>query len=377
MKVAIITHNFPHPRFPQSGAFVKKLTDGMIDAGADITVYSLISKSNFTFWQRKEESEVALNKKLKIRHLDYFSFSNINFLGCSSAEIGHNLALRKLIKQVEVDIMTEGTKPDILYGKFLMSGGRKAVELSKLYSVPAVADLGESSLLVRLSAAEIGKAREIVNGLSGVVCVSPRLASEAVSLGMSPDRVLMLPNGIDREKFYWIERAEARRALELPLDKKIILFVGHFIHRKGPNRVLKAIEQLPSDYCGIFIGEGPIKLESSRILYQGRVANHILNIWINACDVFCLPTLGEGSCNALEEARSVGLPIVTSMIDDITDFDSSKEYTLVDPLDIADIAKGILNAANSSRIKYRYPPISNDYRTKKILDWLSNAIKCV
>jgi len=88
-----------------------------------------------------------------------------------------------------------------------------------------------------------------------------------------------------------------------------------------------------------------------------------------------LPTLAEGSCNAIEEARAVGLSIVTSNITDITDFDSSQEYTLVDPLNIDEISEGIHQACMKGRPRYRYKPLSNSKRSKMIVEWLEKLIK--
>lgn len=371
MKLAIITNNFPHPRFPQSGAFVSKLAEGMSKHGADITVYSLISKTNLLFKRDGARANINYPDKVQVNHISYISFSNFNIFGFSTAEIGHKLSQRKLENKLSVDLSV-CKKPDFLYGKFLLSGARKAVELSKKYSIPAVADLGESTLLSRLAPRQVELAREIAEGLTGAVCVSPRLVKEVVELGLDASRVLLMPNGVDTSKFFPTDKVEARKHLKLPPDKKVVVFVGHFIHRKGPDRLLQAIEKLPPEYHCILLGEGPIELCSPRILFKGRVPNDKLNMWLNAADVFCLPTLAEGSCNAIEEARAAGLPIVTSRISDITDFDSANEYTLVDPMNVSEIASGILDAVHNCRHESKHLPITNTERSSLILDWLKD-----
>lgn len=374
MKISIVTHNFPHPKFPQSGAFVNKLAHGLNEAGGCITVYSLVSKTHLLIRRASQEVSININEDIIVRYVNYVSFSNKRILGFSSAEIGLKIAFHRLNKCFNQDINTDSI-PDVLYGKFLFAGGRHVALLSQRYGIPAVADLGESTLLERLNSRELNKARDIIRHLCGVVCVSPRLASEAIQLGMKPERILVAPNGIDMDKFFPISKGEAREVLGLPKDKKIILFVGHFIDRKGPDRVLDAIELLTKDYCGVFLGEGKIELSSTRVLFKGRVPNEQLNLWLNAADVFCLPTLAEGSCNAIEEARAVGLPIVTSNIPDITDFESSKEYILVNPLDIKEISSAIHKAANMGPINYKNLPLCNKVRSAIIMDWLKKLKK--
>lgn len=373
LKIAVITNNYPHPKFPQSGSFVKKLTEGISEQGVEVDVYALVSLTNLMFRRSGKETALEFNENTHVNYINYMSFSNFNIFGLSSADVGFWFAANRLRKAFNNRIATS-SKPDVLYGKFLLSGVRHAARLASQYSIPLVADLGESSLLQRLSPREISRSKEIINELSGVICVSPRLVREVISLGMDKDKVIMLPNGIDANKFYPIDILVSRKQLNLPIDKKLVIFVGHFIHRKGPDRVLQALERLPEEYLGIFIGEGPIRLRSKRVLFQGRVKNEDLNLWLNAADVFCLPTLAEGSCNALEEARAVGLSIVTSNISDITDFDASKEYTLVSPENVDDIARGIIKASNNNRPGYIERPLSNAERSKHIISWLNKTI---
>jgi glycosyltransferase involved in cell wall biosynthesis len=189
---------------------------------------------------------------------------------------------------------------------------------------------------------------------------------------MDPNKVLMIPNAVDTTKFYPMDKNTVRERLGLPRDVMIVIFVGHFINRKGPDRLLKAMELLPSDYRCVFIGEGEIKLAGPRVLFCGRVPNDKLNEWLNAANVFCLPTLAEGSCNAIEEARAVGLPIVTSNIPDITDFNSSADYVLVDPMSVLEIKSGIEQAVSRTSGSIMQPSLDNSKRAITILNWIKS-----
>lgn len=370
LKIAIITGAFPHPRFPQGGAFVLNVAKGLSEAGASVHVLALVSLTHLYLKKKKQKFTLDIPKSVAVRYVNYISFSNYKLLGISTSEFGHKLAKLRLAPSLSKAIR-DSQSVDILYGKFLMGGGRIAAEFSKKYNIPAVADLGESKLLDKLSHKEISLAEKVVAKLSGAICVSPRLAREVQQLGMDPSRILMLPNGVDTNKFKPLNKENSRIKLGIALDKKIIIFVGQFIDRKGPNRLLDAVEKLPEGYFCIFLGEGTIKLKSDRIIFQGRVPHQDLNLWLNCADVFCLPTLAEGSCNAIEEARAVGLPIVTSNISDITDFSSSRFYTLIDPLNIDDIAKGILKVLNSGfKQTESDPPLTLQERSQKIYDWL-------
>lgn len=372
MKIAVISDNFPHPLFPQSGAFLLNLVNGWANAQTGITVYALVSATHL--WLRKRGQaavQLAFHDNVEVRYLRYLSFGRYRVFGFNTADLNFMLAHRVIVGAFEKGLSLDEA-PDVLYGKFLMSGGRHAAELGQKYGIPAFADCGESVLLENLSGGRLSEARAIIDQLSGIVCVSPRLRREVIQLGMDPARVLMIPNAVDATKFFPLDKKTVRDQLGLPHDVKIVIFVGHFVHRKGPDRLLQAMDSLPPDYRCVLLGEGVMRLAGSRTLFTGRVPNDKLNQWLNAADVFCLPTLAEGSCNAIEEAMAVGLPIVTSNIPDITDFDNSKAYILVDPLSVTAIRNGIEQAVSNGNGTFEPPSFDISQRSKRILKWIQD-----
>ena len=74
---------------------------------------------------------------------------------------------------------------------------------------------------------------------------------------------------------------------------------------------------------------------------------------LSACDVFALPTLIEGSCNALVEAMACGLPIVSSageFNDDVLDDGMSIR---IDPLDVPAIRQAIVRLRDDAPLRAR------------------------
>ena len=98
-------------------------------------------------------------------------------------------------------------------------------------------------------------------------------------------------------------------------------------------RVLQAIENI-DDVYGIFVGKGNQEVSSDKVVFKGKVTTSLIPELLSAADVFVLPTLHEGSCNAIVEAMACGLPIVSSDIPEIRFQCDPKSSILVDPLDV-------------------------------------------
>ena len=118
-------------------------------------------------------------------------------------------------------------------------------------------------------------------------------------------------NGIDRERFHPLDRAEACRKLGLDAKRRRVLYVGNLVPVKGPTVLARAAEQL-SETDVIFVGSGTEKIDAKRCV--GARPHDEIPLWMNACDVLCLPSLNEGLPNVLLEAMACGLPVVASRV---------------------------------------------------------------
>lgn len=335
LKACIITPNYPRKGFIEKGAFVETLAQSWKKLGVGVTVINPISFQNNARFGWSKSYEVY--NGIEVYRPSYISYSNIkigNFTTqkhSSQSFLNATLRVGKLI-----------SKPDYYYGKFLMDGGYAAMELGKRYDIPAFADIGESKLIDILDKKRKEKATYITNNLKGLFCVSERLVQETILLGASPTKVFLTPNTVDLNKFKPLDRSECRKKLNLPLDKKIVIFVGHFIERKGPLRVLEAINRSKIDSLAIFIGKGNQQPQGDKVLYAGSVNNDDLPIWLNAADVFVLPTLAEGNCNSINEAIACGLPVITSDISDVRhQVCNNINGLLINPKSIDEISKAI------------------------------------
>jgi glycosyltransferase involved in cell wall biosynthesis len=169
------------------------------------------------------------------------------------------------------------------------------------------------------------------------------------------------------------DKKKAREKLQIPIDDFIVLFVGSFIETKGPLRVEKATQGIEGVKC-IYLGEGPQRPSSDNIFFIGSVPHDKIPIYMQAADIFVLPTTREGCCNAIIEATCCGLPIISSnqAFNDAIIFNDNS--IRINPLDVSEIREAILFFKNDKSRLVTYSAASASHRNQFEIEERINKI---
>jgi glycosyltransferase involved in cell wall biosynthesis len=243
-------------------------------------------------------------------------------------------------------------KPEALYGHFVFPSGLTAAALGKRMGIPAFLAYGESTVKLFSGVPKAEVVRRLKT-LAGVVAVSGENAREIVEDGYYPfpEKVRVFPNAVDPAKFHPMDRDEARRSLGLPQDAFIVAFVGGFIERKGVRVLSEALDEAGAS--SVFIGRGEVKPSARNMLFSGALDHDRIPEYLAAADVFALPTLSEGCCNAIVEALAMGLPVVSSdrpFNDGLLTEDNSLR---IDPTDPRAVAEAISRLKDEPSLRAR------------------------
>lgn len=164
-----------------------------------------------------------------------------------------------------------------------------------------------------------------------VFAVSESLRQEALGLGVPPERVRVVGNGVDLERFYPVDREQARGALGLPPAVPVLVSVGGLCERKGFHRVIDGLPVLHAlgTPAHLLVVGGPspegdwtaqLKAQvrelglTQHVHFTGPVPPQDLHRVLSAADVFVLATRNEGWANVFLEAMACGLPVVTTAV---------------------------------------------------------------
>ena len=198
--------------------------------------------------------------------------------------------------------------------------------------------------------------------------ISNSVAEEYRELGISEQQIAVIPNGleVDRIRDVPVDKAEFRKKVGWPIDKKIIITIGRNHPKKGyiliPD-IIKIIKDFRKDFLWVIIGKNceavyekavELKVESHLLIMDELGIEHSNSTSLSlptddiimaykASDLFAFPTLIETFGNVQIEAMAAGIPVITTDAPGARDLVFHKENGLVSKVgDIKGMADNIL-----------------------------------
>lgn len=160
----------------------------------------------------------------------------------------------------------------------------------------------------------------------GLIAVAPEVKESILATmpGIAPDKIAVIPNGVDTRRYQRRgDRTATRAALGLSPEERAVAVVATFKEQKGHRYLIEAAARLRDDYPRaryLLIGDGELRVALERqIAAAGLEATFRLlgtrpdvPALLAAADLFVLPSLWEGLPMALIEAMAAGLAVVAT-----------------------------------------------------------------
>lgn len=137
------------------------------------------------------------------------------------------------------------------------------------------------------------------------------------------EEISLVFNGVSKERFdkniSLKEKINFKEKLNLPIDKKIIGFVGSYEYKKGIDILIEACSKIErDDFCIVLLGDGDLKYVQYSIDKLKMNKKVILKSFRNPVelyatfDLFILPSRNEGFGLVAVEAMMMGIPTIRS-----------------------------------------------------------------
>jgi glycosyltransferase involved in cell wall biosynthesis len=233
--------------------------------------------------------------------------------------------------------------PDVIHSHSLFSPALAAALGKRLARAPLVAKPmmgGEARQIYRKP---FGRCRiaHLGQTVDRFIAVSGEIRDELVALGVAPDRVVFIPNGVDLVRFRPPgpgEKDELRRLQELPVGP-LVLYAGRFAAQKRVPLLIAAWRTARTPGATLLLagtarGDMPQDVGGSEVpgLRLLGVVEDMPSL-LRAVDLFVLPSASEGLSNALLEACASGLPVLASRVGGTEDVIVDGENGVLFPVD--------------------------------------------
>lgn len=216
--------------------------------------------------------------------------------------------------------------------------------------------------------------RNLVFHADKLVVLGPKTKQTLIEHGAPEDKIEIIPQPIDQNKFQPPEDEEEvkefRKELNLPQDKKIILTIGRLTEAKGMDTLSKIIPKLTKkekDLHFCIVGDGPYREKLQKLdqtTLPGRVPFKEIEKYYKACNLYVHPSRFETTSNVILEASACGLTTIGRK--DVGDINWTAEKTFRDEDELIDmIERESLKGGYKSKLK---PKFRRNRLAKKYID---------
>ena len=207
-------------------------------------------------------------------------------------------------------------KPDILHAHSPALNGLAALKAARKYNIPLVYEcraFWEDAAVDHGTSTEGGLRYFLTKSLEtyifkhadAITTICEGLRSDIISRGISAEKITVIPNAVDIERFTYGIKPDQTVRTQLGLENKTVLgFIGSFYAYEGLPLLLEAmpkiLEKQPETRL-LLVGGGPqealIKRKTQelgleqQVIFTGRIPHDKVQDYYNQIDIFVYPRL--------------------------------------------------------------------------------------
>jgi D-inositol-3-phosphate glycosyltransferase len=257
--------------------------------------------------------------------------------------------LESFTSEVQSLVAEEGLRYDLVHSHYWLSG-LVARELKAAWNGLPVVHMFHTLGLMKNRTARSESEREPsvrIEGERQVMAFADRIVASTPAehaqlqwlYGANPDKIAIIPPGVDVNRFHPMAREEARQRIQVPAADSLILYVGRIEPLKGIDTLLQAIgilragcpDDAPCLYLAIIGGDPDDpdrenaemeRLKQMRVelgieevvTFLGSREQEALPFYYSAADVVVVPSHYESFGMVALEAMACGTPVIASEV---------------------------------------------------------------
>ena len=166
------------------------------------------------------------------------------------------------------------------------------------------------------------RVKKYYNKVDELLVSSEGIKEELENIGVKT-RISVVPLGVDSDKFIQVrDKAKAKERLGFDSNLKVIVYVGRLAREKNLDDLFEAFKGLENVVL-LFVGDGLKSLKRKFSSEEGVVITGFVdNVvpYLQAADIYVMPSHTETSSLSTLEAMSCGLAVVSSGVGGMKDY---------------------------------------------------------
>jgi glycosyltransferase involved in cell wall biosynthesis len=381
ISIMLLTPSFP--RFPGDvySPFILECARNIALKGVKVCVITSDDKA---------AKKYKIHDNLKVKRFSYFIPKSLQKLAYLPGGIPEQLRKSMLAKiQLPFFILSFFFKAlskvkrcDVVHAHWVLPAV-VGIVIKKLYRKPLIVSIRENSPDIVTNNFLL---RWAVRKADVVIINNEQYKKDMLKIGVKKENIRMVLNGVNK-LFKRENKKKIRKELRISPNKLMIIFVGYLIPRKGPKDLMEAFLRLRKNYRNIilvYIGDGILKEELKNmagnsgykddVIFTGKKPSEDVKKWLNASDIFCLPTKRDGIPNVMVEAMACEVPVVMTKVGGIPDvLENWKSGVIVKPRDIDGLYSALKILVFDKKKRGNLGKEGKKALLKNGIDWKINA----
>ena len=277
-------------------------------------------------------------------------------------------------------------RPDLVHAHEALSPARAAVLSRRLNRHPVLLKIlrgGDLGDLYKLKRRPFWKFyfEDLKRNVDAFLVISREIDAELNVLHVPPEKRFFLPNGVDTERCTPVseeQKIELRERLSLPAGATIVVYVGRLEPEKRVDNMLKTWQDIRSEHadaCLLIVGagseEGRLRaIQVDGVRFTGAVDDAVP--YLQAADVFVLPSSTEGMSNAMLEAMSCSLAVLATRVGGAPDvIEHDRSGYLIPPDDLPSLRHGLESLLADESLRLR---LGSNARARMLADFSLDSV---